>query len=436
LAYSAGQSLVIGYDGTHYMNGTISSYNPSTGELIGDITSTVGIGSYSDWDVNLGGAQGADGSSGTSGTSGSSGSSGTSGETGSSGTSGSSGSSGTGTNITAANNIGLSITTGVTGDTIYTIYNTLLDPTLAMPSAVGGIAINTTVSQLTGKTVVDMFNDLLFPTVLPTYTIPTITLGGVSSQTLEAGSTYAPSITLSGIKNDADIYTQLRILRNSTSIFTDSTLTESSATDVAAQFGYTDPNNPNHTYTISPTPYSESYILPSGASATTTYQGDGNYNSGVAKNNNKGSLDVRALALRSVNAPQLSGSTFGSTTYTITSIFPYFWGKMSSLPTTDSIAAAISGGTANKVVTAASGTLTITFNSSSEYIWVAYQNSYTSKIKWYRTALDNGSCDGSFITAAVTKTVNSPSSYWIGITYKMQWSVYGTTQAAFEFRES
>jgi hypothetical protein len=326
--------------------------------------------------------------------------------------------------------------TGVTGDTMYTIYNTTLDPLLAVPTTVGGILQNTTVSQLTGKTMVQLWNDLLFPTVEPTYTIPTITMTGPSNQTLEAGSTYAPSISLYGDKNDAGIYTQLRVLRNGSSLFTDTSLTESNITDIAAQFGYTDPNNPNHRYTISPTPYSESYVLPSGASATITYQGDGNYDSGLRKLDNKGNTDPSAYALRTTTGPQLSGSTFGTTTYTITSIFPYFWGKMGSLPTVDSIASAISGGTANKVLTAATGTLTVTFNSSSEYIWVAYQNAYSTKIKWYRTPLDNGSCNGDFITAAVTKTVKSPDSYWIGITYKMQWSVYGTTQTAFEFRDA
>lgn len=333
-------------------------------------------------------------------------------------------------------NVGLNLLTGDSGNSLTTIYNTTLDGTLSVPTTVGGILQNTTVAQLTGKTMVQLWNDLLFPTVEPTYTIPTITLGGVSNQTLEAGSTYAPSITLSGIKNDADIYTQLRILRNGGAIFTDTTLTESSATDVAAQFGYTDPNNPNHTYTISPTPYSESYVLPSGASASTTYQGDGNYNSGLRKLDNKGNTDTSAYALRTTTGPQLSGNTFGTTTYTITSIFPYFYGYMDSLPDVNSIASAISGGTATKVLSAASGTLSIPYNVSSKYIWFAYQNSYTTKTVWYVTALDNGSIDNTFITTVTTKTVNSPNGYWSGITYKMHWSVYGTTQTTIEFRNS
>jgi hypothetical protein len=304
-----------------------------------------------------------------------------------------------------------------------------------MPSAVGGIAQNTTVSQLTGKTMVDLFNDLLFPTTLPTYTIPTITLGGVSTQTLEVGSTYAPNITLSGTKNDSGAYSQIRILRAGSAILTDAVMNITGAGAVPAQFGYADPNNPNYNYGLASSPYAESYRLNSGATSSTTYQGDGNYGSGVAKNNNKGSLDVRALALRSVNAPQLSGNTFGTTTYTITGQFPYFYGTSASLPDVNSIASAISGGTATKIMSPdASGTLTIPYNDTNQFIWFAYQNDYTTKTKWYVTALNNGNIDNTFITTVATKAINSPDGYWAGISYKIHWSVYATTQTSIQFQ--
>jgi hypothetical protein len=92
------------------------------------------------------------------------------------------------------------------------------------------------------------------------------------------------------------------------------------------------------------------------------------------------------------------------------------------------IASIISGGTANKVLSQASGTLSINYNipSSWLYIWVAYQSNYTTKTKWYITALNNGDIDGSFITIATTQLVNSPDNYWNGINFKMHWSVYPT----------
>ena len=51
------------------MYGTVSSYNPSTGDISVIVTDTAGSGNYSNWTVNLFGAAGGDGSSGTSGAS-------------------------------------------------------------------------------------------------------------------------------------------------------------------------------------------------------------------------------------------------------------------------------------------------------------------------------------------------------------------------------
>jgi len=317
--------------------------------------------------------------------------------------------------------------------TVNTIYNTALTPSLETPDDVGGIPAGTTVADLTGKTIVQLFNDLLFPTVQPTYTIPTITIGGVSSSTIEVGDTYAPSINGYGEKNDAGVYTQLRILRDASPIFTNTGLTPSSITNIADQFGYADPNNPNYRYTINPTPYSESYVIPLGS---TTYRVDGDYGAGVAKQDNKGVFDVRASAVRSVNAPQLGDTNFGSTLYTITGIYPYFYGDSATLPTVDSIASAISGGTASKVLSVASGTLSIPYNVNGRYIWVAYMNTYTTKTRWYVTELDQGDINGSFISAAVTEAVNSPNGFWSGITFKMHWSVYATIQATLQYRNT
>lgn len=341
-----------------------------------------------------------------------------------------------GGSVSVSANTGLGINSGE----LYTIYNTLLDPSLTMASTIGGLTAGTSVSSLTGRTLVQLFDDLLFPTVLPTYTIPTILLTGVANQTLEVGSTFSSNLSSYGIKNDAGAYTQLRLLRNGSPLSTFTSLTITSESNVPNQFGYTNPNNPNYRYTISPTPYSESYIIPSpvgsNTSTSSTYQADGNYGAGLAKSNNKGTTDTRTPAVRSTNAPQAASSNFGSTTYTLTGIYPYFWGTSPTLPTASSIAAAIVGGTANKVLATASGTLSIPYNVSGQYIWVAYFNNYTTKTKWYVNALDNGNIDNSFITTAVTQSVNSPDGYWSGITYKMHWSVNATIQSTLEYRNS
>jgi len=156
----------------------------------------------------------------------------------------------------------------------------------------------------------------------------------------------------------------------------------------------------------------------------------------VAKQDNKGVSDTRTSAVRSTNAPQSADTNFGSSTYTVTGIYPYFYGDSATLPTAITIATAIQTGNATKVLATAGGTLAIPYNVTGRYIWVAYMNSYTTKTVWFRTILDSGPIDNSFITTATTNSVISPDGYWSGITFKMHWSVYATTQTTFEYRNS
>jgi len=51
-------------------------------------------------------------------------------------------------------------------------YDTALDPSLSMPSTVGGITAGTLVNDLKGDTLIKMWDDLLFPTSYPTLTAP------------------------------------------------------------------------------------------------------------------------------------------------------------------------------------------------------------------------------------------------------------------------
>lgn len=88
------------------------------------------------------------------------------------------------------------------------------DKTLAMPSAVGGIAKDTKINQLEGKTYSELFDDLLFPTVNPTFTEPSASIAFKNyTSTQEVGSagptsgnftvSYNPGqITLNGVKQN------------------------------------------------------------------------------------------------------------------------------------------------------------------------------------------------------------------------------------------
>lgn len=66
-------------------------------------------------------------------------------------------------------------------------YNTTIDDSLAMPSAVGGIAKGTTAGTLKAKTFTQLFDDLLFPTIQPVGTAPSVAFSVKSAQ-LEVGA--------------------------------------------------------------------------------------------------------------------------------------------------------------------------------------------------------------------------------------------------------
>lgn len=98
------------------------------------------------------------------------------------------------------------------GKVAYT--SNITDKTLAMPSAVGGIAKNTKISDLEGKTYDEMFDDLLFPTVDPVLSNPSASLSLNSGATLREAGSAAPqsaefkkvfnkgAITLNGVKQN------------------------------------------------------------------------------------------------------------------------------------------------------------------------------------------------------------------------------------------
>lgn len=67
LAYTIAQQVLIAFDGSNYMIGTVTSYNSGTGALVVNVTSTTGSGTYSAWSVNLNGAPGPAGSTGPTG---------------------------------------------------------------------------------------------------------------------------------------------------------------------------------------------------------------------------------------------------------------------------------------------------------------------------------------------------------------------------------
>ncbi len=119
LSYSPGETVVISYDGSNYVNGTVLTYNTGTGQLAITILNVVWgtSGNLTPSQSNLQGLSGAAGSSGSSGTAGSSGATGSSGSSGNTGSSGSSGNTGSSGSSGANGTSGINGTSGATGAT-------------------------------------------------------------------------------------------------------------------------------------------------------------------------------------------------------------------------------------------------------------------------------------------------------------------------------
>ena len=66
------------------------------------------------------------------------------------------------------------------GDGSDGLYNSALDPTIAMTQYIGGLPAGTTVADLDGDTISSVLDSLLFPTAPPTYSQPFVTLTGTS----------------------------------------------------------------------------------------------------------------------------------------------------------------------------------------------------------------------------------------------------------------
>lgn len=316
-----------------------------------------------------------------------------------------------------------------------TIYNTLLDVNLTTPATVGGIPAGTTAGNLTGKTLVGIVDDLLFPTVLPTYTIPTISITSPIGTTQEVGSGLTVALTLSAVKNDAGIFTALNIRKNSISI-SSSPIVATAASAIASQFGYADPNNPNSGYTLS---YTDSLIVPTGS---TLYDGIGSYNAGLVKKNNKGSISGQTFALRNVNAPQLAGTGFVSNILTINGYYPYFYGIVTGVTylSASTVSTIIQSGLGfTKVVGDGGNTSTMNFNAVGAWPWFAIFAPYPNKNIWYENALNSGLIGTNLtdlFSAPTTLAINSPSGYWSSINFKIYVAQKVTTLGTCDIRVS
>jgi hypothetical protein len=114
LAYSTAQSVILANAVGQTMSGAVTSYATGNGQLIVNVTSTTGSGTYTAWSVNLAGATGSQGDTGPQGSTGPTGSTGPAGATGPQGTTGATGPQGLNGDTGATGPTG---PTGLNGDT-------------------------------------------------------------------------------------------------------------------------------------------------------------------------------------------------------------------------------------------------------------------------------------------------------------------------------
>ena len=87
----------------------------------------------------------------------------------------------------------------------------------------------------------------------------------------------------------------------------------------------------------------------------------------------------------------------------------------------------IKNGTANKVLSSAAGSFTITFNASSEFLWFAHFAQYNDKTTWYVDGNNNGTIGSKLFDNPQVSSVDSPDTYWTNINFDIYISYYATT---------
>jgi hypothetical protein len=134
---------------------------------------------------------------------------------------------------------------------------------------------------------------------------------------------------------------------------------------------------------------------------------------------------------------QISGLTTQGGTITRnvskSTIYPYFYGKSGSGTRPSSNQALINSGT--KVVAASTGSITINFGATDEWIWFATPATSTTKTVWTGTNSPSNTGDiggsvspgGNLFPVPDTVSIDSPSVLWAGINYKIYVSNFVTS---------
>ena len=301
--------------------------------------------------------------------------------------------------------ISVTANSGITStlNTLATAYNTTVADGVVSVSVGGAPAAPA--SSWKSKNLVQVLDDILFPTILASVgTAKSITLGvSGASGVLEIGSSIARTLTAT--------FTRGTILDGNGS--TNATPLVGDATG----------------YTFTGTGIS-STTQPGNTLAFTTAVVSGSNNWAVTAAHAAGTgayYDNKGVAGSNLDAQRAAGTATDSTSApTITGVHPYYYLKSSSPISASAMVAAIENGTATKVVADSTGTLTIPYAPSAQYLAIAYPSTSTTKTRYFVTALDNGAITVVFNAVA---TLSVTTALW-SQSYKIHTSAGALTNSA------
>jgi hypothetical protein len=284
---------------------------------------------------------------------------------------------------------------------------------LQSPAAicVGGISVGTV---LTGKTAFQLFEELLVPTLYPAFVAPSESASISPSGTFEIGCNIT-TLCITGTFNRGTISPAygtdgFRSGLATCYVFTGCQIASSYVCNASSL-----------------TKCATSYVV----CASQTWTVSTCFSAGCQPKDSKGGNYGSVCGPGQTSAP----------TATITGIYPYYYGKLTSGSRPAVTNALVTAGCLAKCVLNSTGTVTVSFGSSaSEYTWLAIPQTSTSKICWYVNALDNGKINnvlGDKYPDECVIAITSAEGCWTGINYKVYMSgAVGAISAPMEFRNS
>jgi len=308
---------------------------------------------------------------------------------------------------TTPSNSGLAIT----GNSLATAYNTTIADGVVSVSVGGAPAAPA--SAWKAKSLVQVLDDILFPTILASVGSAKsldLAVSGTSG-TLEIGSTVARTLTATFARGTITNGTGSA---NANPLVGDTTGYNFTGTGISST------SQAGNTLAITAAVVSGSNNW---AVTATHAAGTGTY------------TDNKGVAGSNLDASRAAGSLTDSTSSpAITGVHPYYYLKRSTPISAADMVAAIQAGTATKVIAASTGTLSIPYAPSAEYLAVAYPSTSTTKTRYFVTALDNGAITVVFAPVA-TQTVTT--ALW-SQSYKIHTSTGALTNsnATIELRNS